>query len=218
MDTANNKNQTRETLIEAAGQIFAEFGYEATTIRQITVKAQANVAAVNYHFGDKLELYRAVITDVMTARSRLLAEQCAHGTPKARLRRFIEWMLPSGDGEHDSWKRALVVREISLIQQSKSTDLVPDLIRPVHQILGSIVRDLMGGGVSASDVEVTAHLVAALCTHWLHHSSLTQELSPTLILGTGQMDGVVEHIYQFALAGVQRISRLSKRAPEPNQD
>jgi AcrR family transcriptional regulator len=45
---------TREKLMKVAGPIFADRGYQATTIREICGEAGANVAAVNYHFGDKL--------------------------------------------------------------------------------------------------------------------------------------------------------------------
>src|SRR5262245_56133679 len=52
---------TRSRLIEAAGHVFAEQGFKATTVRDICAKAGANVAAVNYHFGGKEGLYNAVL-------------------------------------------------------------------------------------------------------------------------------------------------------------
>src|ERR1700676_2168363 len=52
---------TRDKLIEAAGYVFAERGYRAATIREISRRAGANVAAVNYTFGDKMGLYTEVL-------------------------------------------------------------------------------------------------------------------------------------------------------------
>src|ERR1039458_4822482 len=58
---------TREKLIEAAGHVFAEHGYQATTVREIVKRSGANIAAVNYHFGDKLGLYTEVLQQSVRA-------------------------------------------------------------------------------------------------------------------------------------------------------
>ncbi len=55
------RDLTRDKLIEAAGHVFAERGYRAATIREICRRAGANVAAVNYTFGDKMGLYTEVL-------------------------------------------------------------------------------------------------------------------------------------------------------------
>ena len=56
---------TRDKLLDVAGRIFADRGYRAATIREICIAAGANVAAVNYHFGDKLGLYTEVVRQSM---------------------------------------------------------------------------------------------------------------------------------------------------------
>jgi len=52
---------TRTRLLEAAGPIFASEGFHKAKIRGICARAGANIAAVNYHFGDKLGLYTEVL-------------------------------------------------------------------------------------------------------------------------------------------------------------
>jgi TetR/AcrR family transcriptional regulator, regulator of cefoperazone and chloramphenicol sensitivity len=56
---------TKEALLHAAGELFAEHGVEGTTIRAIAEKCKANIAAVNYHFGTKENLYLVVIRHVL---------------------------------------------------------------------------------------------------------------------------------------------------------
>lgn len=53
---------TRESLLDAAEKLFSEHGIQAASLRQITQEANANLAAVNYHFGSKDGLVRAVFS------------------------------------------------------------------------------------------------------------------------------------------------------------
>jgi AcrR family transcriptional regulator len=53
---------TRERLLAAAEQHFAEHGYDGASLREITAQARANLAAVHYHFGSKEDLFLAVLS------------------------------------------------------------------------------------------------------------------------------------------------------------
>lgn len=58
---------TRDALLEAATNVFADHGYAAGSVRLITKAAGANQAAITYHFGGKDELYRAVLREAIVA-------------------------------------------------------------------------------------------------------------------------------------------------------
>src|SRR5438477_10086046 len=69
---------TKERILDAAESLFMEHGFEATTLRSITAAAAVNLAAVNYHFGSKEELFQAVLTrrlDPMNAERMALLDQ-----------------------------------------------------------------------------------------------------------------------------------------------
>ena len=53
---------TKSRILDAAEELFMEHGFEATSLRLITTAAGVNLAAVNYHFGSKEELFQAVLT------------------------------------------------------------------------------------------------------------------------------------------------------------
>ena len=53
---------TKERILDAAEALFMQHGFEATSLRAITAAAGVNLAAVNYHFGSKEELFQAVLT------------------------------------------------------------------------------------------------------------------------------------------------------------
>src|SRR5262249_56597881 len=54
-------DQTRQRLLAAASELFAAQGYHGTTVREIAQRAGVNLAAGNYHFGSKRELYLEVL-------------------------------------------------------------------------------------------------------------------------------------------------------------
>ncbi len=60
MDALSQDTKTR--ILDAAETLFMEHGFEATSLRQLTGAAGVNLAAVNYHFGTKEELFQAVLT------------------------------------------------------------------------------------------------------------------------------------------------------------
>ncbi len=57
---------TRERILDAAEALFVEHGFEATSMRMITGRAQANLAAINYHFGSKEALVQEVFRRRLT--------------------------------------------------------------------------------------------------------------------------------------------------------
>jgi len=57
----NTASKTRSQIVQAAEKLFAEKGFRAMTLRDVTKEARVNLAAVNYHFGSKTKLMRAVI-------------------------------------------------------------------------------------------------------------------------------------------------------------
>jgi AcrR family transcriptional regulator len=87
---------TRERLLNVAEERFGEGGYEGTSLRAITVAAQANIAAVNYHFGSKEALLRAAVARAMAPvnyeRKRRLDRLEEEGNPTTEqlIRAFVE--------------------------------------------------------------------------------------------------------------------------------
>ncbi|MDV7104274.1 TetR/AcrR family transcriptional regulator [Vibrio sp. TH_r3] len=63
----NQKNKTKDKILDAAETLFAEHGFNDTSLRAITSKANVNLASVNYHFGDKKTLVRAVLDRYLEA-------------------------------------------------------------------------------------------------------------------------------------------------------
>lgn len=91
------EDDTRQRLLDAAETLFAEHGFAGTSLRIITTRARANLAAVSYHFGSKDELIRAVfarrlgpLTEERLARLAALEAGGRAVTVEAALVAFIE--------------------------------------------------------------------------------------------------------------------------------
>ena len=109
--------ETRERVLRAAAQLFADRGFKKVTVRDICRGARANVAAVNYHFGDKNGLYREVLQraiDTLRATSDA-ARVAGDGKPaEERLRSYIHVSLSRAVAEsHADWISRLIQREIA---------------------------------------------------------------------------------------------------------
>lgn len=87
---------TRSALIKAAVTVFSEHGYEGGSVRLITQRAEANQAAINYHFGGKEGLYRAVLdaaADALEKESFLDADELDRLPPEEALRLYLRQFL-----------------------------------------------------------------------------------------------------------------------------
>src|SRR4051794_14021303 len=85
----------RQRLLEAAGAIFAEKGKQLTTVRQIIERAGVNVAAVNYYYQDKDQLYVAAVRHAYRCcAARVPMPAWPPGTPPGRkLRDFVRTFI-----------------------------------------------------------------------------------------------------------------------------
>jgi AcrR family transcriptional regulator len=88
---------TKTAILDAAERLFADVGFAATSLRQLTTEAGANLAAVNYHFGSKERLAIAVLTrriaPINDERRRRLDALRARPTVSAIVRAFVEPVL-----------------------------------------------------------------------------------------------------------------------------
>ena len=74
METVQN-DPTRERLLDEAEKLFAQNGFDAVSVRQITTKAGSHLSAVNYHFGSKKNLYLSVFEERWIPRAKRVASK-----------------------------------------------------------------------------------------------------------------------------------------------
>ena len=125
--------ETRALIIECAGNLIGNLGYEKVTSKAICQMAKVNLAAVNYHFGSRDGLYLAVLEEVhnyfisLDALQRLYASDC---TSKEKIERFFDFFLESVLDEK-SWHVKVWAREVlapsSFVKQVLSEQALPKI-------------------------------------------------------------------------------------------
>ncbi|QDF68512.1 TetR/AcrR family transcriptional regulator [Shewanella sp. SNU WT4] len=87
-----SRTDTKTRILDAAEKLFAERGFSETSLRLITSKAEVNLASVNYHFGSKKELIRAVLArylDVFMPKASAQIALCQQQHDNASLRQIF---------------------------------------------------------------------------------------------------------------------------------
>jgi AcrR family transcriptional regulator len=205
---------TRQRLLDAAGEVFAEVGYRAATIREICTKAEANVAAVNYHFCDKDGLYQEVVAYAhgCAMASHPPPSDLARLTPVAQLtgfvRAFLARLLDSG---RPAWHGRLMARE--LVEPTAALDrIVRDSIRAQSELLMGIVRAVAGVPLPVTAVRRAAMSVVGQCLFYEHARPVIGRLFPDLGFARSDIDALAEHISRFSLAGIMALAHQAAPA------
>src|SRR5688572_23935590 len=91
--------EPRQRLLESAEELFAQRGFDGTTVREICDRAGMNVAAINYHFGDKEALFVEAVKSAYACATAGLPPTWPPGTPAVeKLRTFIRLMATVMNG------------------------------------------------------------------------------------------------------------------------
>ena len=209
-----SEENTRDKILNAAGEVFAEQGFEGATVRAITERAGVNVAAVNYHFRDKAELYTRVVVDACSVRAayrEAIAE--APDSPDARLRsliyHFLEYLL---DPARPGWKRRLMAREMAN-PTTALDELVKNNIQPLRdEFLIPTLRELTGGCFSRRQLSYIGSSIMGQCLYFLQSQPIIDRLNPDFKIGKGEIAEIAEHITRFSLAAVTELTRQARRS------
>ena len=200
---------TKQRLLEAAGEVFAQQGFRNARVRDICRRAGANIAAVNYHFRDKAGLYSAVFKYAGDCARRTYPpelESTADASPGERLKQFIRLLMCRFfDAGRPGWQMKLVLRE--MIEPTVLLDaLVEERIRPEQQALQSIIRELLGQEADATQVVRCALSVVAQCVFYRHNGPVVERLCPEQGFGPEEIDQLAEHIFRFSLGALESLA------------
>ena len=197
---------TRTKLLDAAGQVFAESGFQAATVREICARAGVNIALVNYHFGDKLELYTEVLRHSVGASGKAIINQALRSTasPEEAFRELIHAMLLRVcRGDRPGWHFRLMMHEFSQPTPAMAS-VIDETMRPVYDRFRELIGSMLDLPVDHDHVRLATHSVIAQVVHYVHARHVVSRVWPKLELNPERIAQISAHIADFSLAGIQR--------------
>lgn len=192
----------RDRLIEVAGEIFGEKGFRAATVREITARAGANVAAVNYYFRDKQELYAATLRHAVQASLQSSGKIDESLPPEEQLRQFIVARLTHWlDPRRPKWHGQIMAQEMNAPTDSLD-HVVRELILPRVSCFRRIVSAI-AGPLPEKKLNLLLLSVMGQCGYYRQSAPMIDLLFPKLMKSPQAIPEIAEHITAFSIAGIR---------------
>jgi AcrR family transcriptional regulator len=197
-------DDTRQKLIDAAGQIFSEKGFEATTVREVCQAAGANIAAIHYHFGDKERLYIEAVKFAHCQQGVVNFDWPPSCSPEQKLEGMIfhlmEMML---EDDAPSWHIELMMRELAR-PTAACQALVEEFISPMFSQLLDIVTEFFPDGTPLLFRQRLGLSVVSQCLLYRYHRPIGR-----LLLGEAtfqkmfEVETTARQVLAFSLGGIR---------------
>jgi AcrR family transcriptional regulator len=207
-------HSTEARLLEAAGTVFAERGYRAATVREIIQRAGANVAAVNYHFGDKAGLYAATFRHARTMRHEKypVASEKASAKPEEKLFAFVRGMLHRVlECDKPAWTWQLIMREMAEPSGLGVLDeMVRESIAPDFQFISRLLGEITGLRANDPKLRLCVASVVGQVLFYRHAQPVWQRLHPEQRYGDAEIEKIARHVTEFSLAAMTDVKKRRK--------
>jgi len=213
---------TIDRLLDSAREVFAEHGYRDATIEEICERADANISAVNYHFGSKEDLYQKAW---QRAFEQSLEKYPPNGDvpddapAEERLRGRIRSLVRRiADPEHQDF---LFAHKEMANPTPLGKEVMQACIQPLVEGTIDLLRELLGPDVSEQTVEFCERSIVSQCFHLLHlqrkKKMITENSSESasFLPSIEDPDAYADHVFRFSLAGLRSI-REQKYSETPS--
>jgi len=213
MSQDQRRGETIDRLLTAATEVFADVGYRAATLREICRRGNANIAAVNYHFRDKEQLYTAVLEQAMLAAGEGLVQIKPDDDlpPEEKLRHFIHQLFRSLLGaDRPSQLLRLIAHE--MVEPTPALNVaVEKAARPLDDILAAIVAELLGSAAEPTVVRDCVSSIISQCSSYQNSEAIIQRLHQINVHDPATIEQLAEHVYRFSLGGVRAMAEQAAR-------
>ena len=203
---SSKHEETSDRIISAAGAVFAERGFRGTTIRQITARAGVNLAAVNYHFRDKGELYIRVLREAKRCAGRIVIRDLPGNAEEKLLgfiERFIRHLL---DPKRPPWYSRVLAMAMSNPSPALNV-VIREVTAPLYRDVRALIREVTGPRVSAVELDLFTISIFGQCIFYVSSRSIVEQLASDLGRTPDRIQRIAVHIATFSLAALHDFRR-----------
>jgi AcrR family transcriptional regulator len=197
---------TSDKIIKAASRVFAEEGFQGASVRKIVARADVNQAAINYHFGSKEGLYRAVLQTALQAlmKDDAAARDAQEVSREEALRRFVRQQLRPMTARDESsdylrifgWE---TVRPSPVFRKFMAAEAAP-----FFATVTSLVRRFLPTGASDREAVLGALWLFGQVNIFVRNREQLANPPLRLKVDQGLVDALVETISAWAIGGLTR--------------
>jgi AcrR family transcriptional regulator len=211
---------TRDRLLQAALHLFTSDGFRHVTVRDIARAANANVASVNYHFGDKMQLYLSVVQSAIDAAhdtiDGILRDAEAQGRhAEDRLRYYLRASLLRAAVHDDRRSQMQKLFGHEIIEPTPATEIILEkIVRPRLRWLARVVAEIMESDPADARVKRCVNSIQA---QFLFLANPTRHLWFDRPRTAADLEGDIDHLIEFSLAGIRAIAAAEARGRGRNR-
>lgn len=222
---ARRSSGTRSQILEAAGQVFAEKGFDRATGKEIAERANTNSAAINYHFGGIERLYVAVLTEAhksVASIEEIAAIAQSPLDPEEKLRRLIAFGIAALAEARQSWAIRVLSREFLAPTPVRLAVEDRELL-PKRRLVAQVVAEALGRSEDDPVVSRCCFSVMAPVTLlFVWEAENAARAFPGCCGDEACAETLVEHLTEFALGGIRAVAALAAAQEQgtaaPGQD
>jgi AcrR family transcriptional regulator len=205
----NHKSElTRDRILDKAEVLFANRGYHAVSVRAITTAAACNLAAVNYHFGNKQNLYLEVFRSRWLPRAKRVHRTFkkslgnnGSSSPRAVVHSLVAAFLGGSMSDEERTRHHKLIYG-ELAQPTAAFELVNgQVLQPLFDNLLSDLRAAMPSEIDEQQMALDVFSILAMVLYF----SFARPVVDGFLEGNGEGDieeYLVDHIVRFALNGI----------------
>lgn len=167
----------RGHLIEVAEQLFGQYGFEGTSIRQLAKEAGVNIAMISYYFGSKEKLVQAVIEAKSEKFQNFIRalDPIENADPWKKIEKVIDFYVNMISHNHHF--HSMIFREVGLEQRSEVAEAIAQMV--VRNM--SAIRDILEEGIQKGvfrqvDVPMTVAMMVGTIRHVLNYRRISDQI------------------------------------------